>query len=105
MVAFVSKIPLVANETRCPIPVAGGSGELGGAAGNVCPGGVVLKNAAAVLLLSGCFCSASAQDVFFVGLAGGVSTLSGDARSVVTSASAAVSLYSPRNGPVLNVFA
>lgn len=41
----------------------------------------------------------------FVGALFGVSALSADARSVTTCADAAVSLYEPKNGPALNIFA
>lgn len=41
----------------------------------------------------------------FAGALFGVSALSADARSVTTSSDAAVSLYDPKNGPALNVFA
>jgi predicted secreted protein len=40
----------------------------------------------------------------FVGTVVGVSTLSADARSEITSDGADVSLYKPENGPALNVF-
>ena len=40
----------------------------------------------------------------FVGALAGVSTLSADARSAITSDGADVSLYKPENGPALNVF-
>jgi len=40
----------------------------------------------------------------FVGTVAGVSTLSADARSEITSDGADVSLYKPENGPALNVF-
>jgi hypothetical protein len=50
---------------------------------------------------------AAAQDEprIFAGASFGVSALSADARAVTTSADAAVSLYDPKNGPALNVFA
>jgi outer membrane protein W len=50
---------------------------------------------------------AAAQDEsrIFAGALLGVSALSADARSVATDADAAVSLYDPKNGPALNVFA
>jgi len=41
----------------------------------------------------------------YAGALGGLATLSGDGRSILTSSSSAVSLYSPENGPALNVFA
>lgn len=40
----------------------------------------------------------------FVGAVAGISTLSADARSVVSPDSVAVSLYKPENGPALNLF-
>ncbi len=39
----------------------------------------------------------------FVGAAAGISTLSADARSEITSGGVDVSLYTPENGPALNV--
>lgn len=48
---------------------------------------------------------ARAQGVAFVGAAGGVSTLSADARSRVGPRAAEVSVYKPENGPALNLFA
>jgi hypothetical protein len=49
----------------------------------------------------------AAQDEprIFAGALYGVSALSADARSVTTGSTAAVSLYDPKNGPALNVFA
>jgi hypothetical protein len=52
--------------------------------------------------LAACAC---AQDRVFVGALGGISTLSGDAQSLAGPGSAAVSLYRPSNGPVVNVLA
>jgi outer membrane protein W len=51
--------------------------------------------------------SGVAQDEprIFAGALYGVSALSADARSVTTDSAAAVSLYDPKNGPALNVFA
>src|SRR5687767_14132638 len=48
-----------------------------------------------------------AQDAhrFFAGALFGVSTLSGDARSVTTASSAAASMYKPENGVALDLFA
>jgi Outer membrane protein beta-barrel domain len=63
-----------------------------------------LKRAILIVLSFGS-CPALAQGKFYVGLAGGVSTLSSDARSLVTPTSTSVSLYSPQNGPLLNAFA
>ena len=57
-----------------------------------------------ILLLS---VPVTAQDEprIFAGALYGVSALSADARSEITGSTAAVSLYEPRNGPALNVFA
>ena len=41
----------------------------------------------------------------FVGATVGISTLSADARSEITSVEAAVALYKPDNGPAINAFA
>ncbi len=49
--------------------------------------------------------SAQSESRIFAGALFGVSTLSADARSVVTGADAVVSLYDPKNGPAVNVFA
>lgn len=46
-----------------------------------------------------------AQDRIYVGALGGLATLSGDGRSVVSPTSVATSLYDPQNGPVASVFA
>lgn len=46
-----------------------------------------------------------AQDRIYVGALGGLATLSGNGRSVVSPTSIATSLYDPKNGPVANVFA
>lgn len=53
-----------------------------------------------------CF-PATAQEAqrFFAGGLFGVATLSADARSEITDASGALSLYKPENGPAFNVFA
>jgi len=47
----------------------------------------------------------NAQSRFFAGGVGGVATLSADAQTSITSASASVSTYRPFNGPALNIFA
>jgi hypothetical protein len=60
---------------------------------------------AVVLLCLGMVAAAGAQDRFFAGTLAGISTLSGDARSLATTNSTAVSLYRPSNGPVLDLFA
>ncbi|MGH9313600.1 MAG: outer membrane beta-barrel protein [Vicinamibacterales bacterium] len=51
------------------------------------------------------FGSAAAQQTprRFAGAVAGISTLSADARSEITSSAAAVSLYKPENGPAINV--
>ncbi len=41
----------------------------------------------------------------YFGVVGGISTLSADGRSVITPLGSSVSLYSPENGPALNIFA
>lgn len=45
---------------------------------------------------------ASAQ--YYAGALGGITTISGDARSVIGSATSAFSLYKPENGPSASVF-
>jgi hypothetical protein len=45
-----------------------------------------------------------AQGSFYVGALGGLATLSGDGRSVITSSSAATSLYDPKNGGAASLF-
>lgn len=49
--------------------------------------------------------TAFGQARWFAGGGAGLSTLSGDARSVVTTGSTAISQYKPENGPLLHVFA
>jgi len=51
-----------------------------------------------------CLSHAWAEKPYFTGVLGGLSILSGDARSVVTTNSAAVSLYEPKNGAVIHFF-
>lgn len=46
-----------------------------------------------------------AQDRLYVGALGGLATLSGDGRSVVSPTSVSTSLYDPKNGPVASVVA
>lgn len=46
---------------------------------------------------------AQAPQIYF-GTAVGISTLSGDGRSITTAEGSSVSLYDPMNGPALNVF-
>jgi opacity protein-like surface antigen len=60
------------------------------------------------LFLLWCSCLpglAIAQPVFYAGAIGGLSTLSGDARSSISSTAAAISLYKPENGGAANLFA
>jgi hypothetical protein len=45
-----------------------------------------------------------AQRNVYIGALGGLATLSGDGRSVVTPTSVAISLYDPKNGPLASVF-
>ncbi len=52
----------------------------------------------AAVVFFGCFCPATAQAQFYVGVLGGVSTLSGDARSLLSPGSTAFSSYDPKNG-------
>ncbi len=64
-----------------------------------------MKACATVLLFMCVFPSAlSAQRSVYAGVLGGLATLSGDGRSVVSSSSVATSLYDPRNGPAASVF-
>jgi len=62
-------------------------------------------SATALLCLVYSRAEAQAQPRTFAGVAAGIATLSGDARSEITSGRADVSLYEPENGPALNVFA
>ena len=59
-------------------------------------------------ILGLCFICTSAegqtQPRTFAGAVAGIATLAADARSVITSAGADVSLYKPENGPALNIF-
>jgi hypothetical protein len=48
---------------------------------------------------------ALAQSTAFAGIVGGISTLSADGRSTITSSAIGVSLYKPENGPALNLLA
>src|SRR5579872_5114309 len=52
----------------------------------------------------GAWTGLGAQTRYFVGVMGGVATLSADARSEITASSSAVSLYKPENGPTVQVF-
>ncbi|MGH9453027.1 MAG: outer membrane beta-barrel protein [Terriglobia bacterium] len=42
---------------------------------------------------------------FYAGALGGLATLSGDGRSILSPSSSQVSLYKPENGPAINLFA
>lgn len=56
----------------------------------------------------GCVCATTtvdAQPIPFAGGAAGIATLSADGRAVIGSDDAALSLYSPENGPAVNLFA
>ncbi len=57
----------------------------------------------AVVVFFGCYCTATAQAQFYAGVLGGVSTLSGDARSLLSPGSTAFSSYDPENGGALEV--
>jgi len=54
-----------------------------------------------VILFCGCVFTAQAQ--FYVGVLGGVSTLSGDARSLLSPSSTAFSSYDPKNGGAVEI--
>jgi hypothetical protein len=58
------------------------------------------------LLLTLCFFSLPAigQRQFYLGALGGLATLSGDGRDVVTASSAATSVLDPKNGPAATIF-
>lgn len=61
----------------------------------------------AMVLLAGTAAAAAAQpqDRLYAGALFGISTLSGDTRSLTAAPDARLSTYKPGNGPVLNVFA
>ena len=61
--------------------------------------------AAIVWLLAAALAHAQPRPKTFVGAVAGVSTLSADARSDVTSGGIDASLYKPENGPALNLLA
>lgn len=48
---------------------------------------------------------AAGQGIWFAGGGSGISTLSGDARSVIAPSSTAISQYKPENGPITHLFA
>jgi hypothetical protein len=56
-----------------------------------------------VVVLFGCFGAVMAQAQLYAGVLGGVSTLSGDARSVLSSDVTAFSSYNPKNGGAVEV--
>lgn len=49
--------------------------------------------------------NAMGQAVWFAGGGPGISTLSGDARSIISASSTAISQYKPENGPIAHLFA
>ncbi len=55
-----------------------------------------------VIVFLGC-CEVAAQAQFYAGVLGGVSTLSGDARSLLRPGSTAFSSYEPKNGGAVEV--
>jgi hypothetical protein len=55
----------------------------------------------AVIVLFGCHHAATAHAQFYAGVLGGVSTLSGDSRSLLSPGSSAFSSYDPKNGGVV----
>jgi hypothetical protein len=67
--------------------------------------GFSLFSRAALFVCLLCSSILAAQSNSFVGAMGGISTLSADGRSVVTSSSAAISLYKPENGLSLQLVA
>ena len=59
---------------------------------------------AVILGMMLCWCGClEAQTRIFVGALGGVSTLSADGASTIGQSTTSVSLYSPENGPALNL--
>ncbi len=59
----------------------------------------------AVVVFFSCHCAATAQAQSYAGVLGGVSTLSGDARSLLSPSSTAFSSYDPKNGGAVQVVA
>ncbi len=57
----------------------------------------------AVVVLFGCPHAATAHAQFYAGVLGGVSTLSGDSRALLSPGSSAFSSYDPKNGGVVTV--
>jgi hypothetical protein len=56
-----------------------------------------------VVVFFGCCSAVTARAQFYAGVLGGVSTLSGDARSLLSPGSSAFSSYDPKNGGALEV--
>jgi hypothetical protein len=56
-----------------------------------------------VVVFSVYYCAVTAQAQFYAGVLGGVSTLSGDARSLLSPGSTAFSSYDPKNGGAVAV--
>jgi hypothetical protein len=63
----------------------------------------IVIGAAVTICLASTLAEAQQSPRVFVGAVAGISTLSADARSEITTAGADVSLYKPENGPALNV--
>jgi len=59
----------------------------------------------AAIVFFGCCCAMTAQAQFYAGVLGGVSTLSGDARSLLSPGSTAFSSYDPKNGGAVEFLA
>ena len=59
--------------------------------------------AIAVVVFFGCHFAVTAQAQFYTGVLGGVSTLSGDAHSLLSPGSTAFSSYDPKNGGAVEV--
>jgi hypothetical protein len=57
----------------------------------------------AVVVFVGCYWAAMAQPQFYAGVLGGVATLSGDARSLLSAGSTTFSSYDPKNGGAVEV--
>lgn len=59
----------------------------------------------AVVVLLACCCATPAQAQFYAGVLGGVSTLSGDSRSLLSPGPTAFSSYDPKNGGEVELLA
>ncbi len=57
----------------------------------------------AVIVFFGCYSAVMAEAQFYAGVLGGVSTLSGDARSQISPSSTAFASYDPKNGGAVEV--